>query len=215
VADAQRALARQYGFASWPALKAHVESRPAGEAPVAPSAAAGGSRTGGGGAGGAGGGPPDDGGEQPRLLFHRFTEQARRVLFFARYEASQLGSASIEAEHLLLAFVRDGTGVTSRLFAESHLAPDRIRTEVASRVVGREALSSSVTIPFSPEAKQILLWSVQEADRLQHGHVGAEHMVLGILRQERSLAASILVDLGLRLEAARRHVARLPNEEPA
>ena len=54
-------------------------------------------------------------------MFERYTERARRVLFFARYEASQLGSVSIETEHLLLGLIREGKGLTSRIFARSHL----------------------------------------------------------------------------------------------
>jgi ATP-dependent Clp protease ATP-binding subunit ClpC len=56
-------------------------------------------------------------------MFERYTERARRVLFFARYEASQLGSISIETEHLLLGLIREGKGLTSRIFARSHRVP--------------------------------------------------------------------------------------------
>ena len=212
LADAQRALAREYGHASWSSLKAHVESRPSGDPgaaapPASPSH--GGSRVGGGGAGGAIVGPPDHHDEppQPRQIFHRFTEQARRVLFFARYEAGQLGSPSIEAEHLLLAFARDGKGLTSRILAESPAVADRIRKDVESRTVIREKLPASAEIAFSSEAKELLLLAAEESDRLQHHHIGAEHLLLGILRQESSLAASILIDRGLRLQAVRDEIA--------
>jgi len=84
-------------------------------------------------------------------MFERYTERARRVLFFARYEASQLGSISIETEHLLLGLIREGKGLTSRIFARSHLSLENIRKEIEGRTVFREKVSTSVEIPFSAE----------------------------------------------------------------
>ena len=82
-------------------------------------------------------------------MFERYTERARRVLFFARYEASQLGSISIETEHLLLGLIREGKGLTSRIFARSHLSLENIRKEIEGRTVFREtsaALASSSSL---------------------------------------------------------------------
>jgi len=84
-------------------------------------------------------------------MFERYTERARRVLFFARYEASQLGSISIETEHLLLGLIREGKGLTSRIFARSHLSLESIRKEIEGRTVFREKVSTSVEMPFSAE----------------------------------------------------------------
>ena len=88
-------------------------------------------------------------------MFERYTERARRVLFFARYEASQLGSISIETEHLLLGLIREGKGLTSRIFARSHLSLESIRKEIEGRTVFREKVSTSVEIPFSAETKRV------------------------------------------------------------
>ena len=124
-------------------------------------------------------------------MFERYTERARRVLFFARYEASQLGSISIETEHLLLGLIREGKGLTSRIFARSHLSLESIRKEIEGRTVFREKVSTSVEIPFSTETKRVLQYSAEEADRLLHNYIGTEHLLLGILREERAVAASI------------------------
>jgi ATP-dependent Clp protease ATP-binding subunit ClpC len=70
-------------------------------------------------------------------MFERYTERARRVLFFARYEATQLGSTSIETEHLLLGLIREGKGLTSRIFARSHLSLESIRKDIEGRTVFR------------------------------------------------------------------------------
>ncbi len=146
-------------------------------------------------------------------MFERYTERARRVLFFARYEASQLGSISIETEHLLLGLIREGQGLTSRIFARSHLSLEGIRKDIEGRTVFREKVSTSVEIPFSTETKRALQFAAEEADRLLHNYVGTEHLLLGILREERSVAASILVEKGMRLSTVREDIVQLLNEK--
>src|SRR5882672_8886875 len=136
-------------------------------------------------------------------MFERYTERARRVLFFARYEASQLGSISIETEHLLLGLIREGKGLTSRIFARSHLSLESIRKEIEGRTVFREKVSTSVEIPFSAETKRVLQFAAEEADRLLHG----------ILREERSVAATILMEKGMRLNTVREDIVALLNEK--
>src|ERR671925_570218 len=146
-------------------------------------------------------------------MFERYTERARRVLFFARYEASQLGSISIETEHLLLGLIREGKGLTSRIFARSHLSLESIRKEIEGRTVFREKVSTSVEIPFSAETKRVLQFAAEEADRLLHNYIGTEHLLLGILREERSVAASILMEKGMRLNTVRDDIVQLLNEK--
>ena len=146
-------------------------------------------------------------------MFERYTERARRVLFFARYEASQLGSISIETEHLLLGLIREGKGMTSRIFARSHLSLDVIRKDIEGRTISREKVSTSVEIPFSTETKRVLHFATEEADRLLHNYVGTEHLLLGILREERCVAASILVEKGMRLNTVREDTVQLLNEK--
>src|SRR5512142_402438 len=150
---------------------------------------------------------------QAGWMFERYTERARRVLFFARYEASQLGSISIETEHLLLGLIREGKGLTSRIFARSHLSLENIRKEIEGRTVFREKVSTSVEIPFSAETKRVLQFAAEEADRLLHNYIGTEHLLLGILREERSVAASILMEKGMRLNAVREDIVQLLNEK--
>src|SRR5436190_2105006 len=110
-------------------------------------------------------------------MFERYTERARRVLFFARYEASQLGSISIETEHLLLGLIREGKGLTSRIFARSHLSLENIRKDIEGRTVFREKVSTSVEIPFSAETKRVLQYAAEEADRLLHNYIGTQHVL--------------------------------------
>src|ERR1051326_68318 len=148
-------------------------------------------------------------------MFERYTERARRVLFFARYEATQLGSTSIETEHLLLGLIREGKGLTSRIFARSHLSLESIRKEIEGRTIFREKVSTSVEIPFSSDTKRVLQFAAEEADRLLHTYIGTEHLLLGILHEERSVAASILTDKGMRLASVRDDIVQLLNEKTA
>ena len=148
-------------------------------------------------------------------MFERYTERARRVLFFARYEATQMGSTSIETEHLLLGLIREGKGLTSRIFARSHLSLDSIRKEIEGRTVFREKVATSVEIPFSADTKRVLQFAAEEADRLLHTYIGTEHLLLGLLREERSVAASILYEKGMRLASVREDIVQLLNEKTA
>ena len=139
-------------------------------------------------------------------MFERYTERARRVLFFARYEASQLGSISIETEHLLLGLIREGKGLTSRIFARSHLSLESIRKEIEGRTVFREKVSTSVEIPFSAETKRVLQFAAEEADRLLHNYIGTEHLLLGLVREGEGIAAGVLESLGVNLDKVRHQV---------
>jgi enamine deaminase RidA (YjgF/YER057c/UK114 family) len=145
-------------------------------------------------------------------MFERYTEGARRALFFARYEASQLGSVSIEAEHLLLGLIREPTGVMGLVFVRAHIPLEVIRKELKSRTTFREKLATSVEIPFSAETKRILQYAAEEADRLLHNDIGTEHLLLGILDEEHCLAASVLAGRGMRLDMARKDVVQARNE---
>ena len=146
-------------------------------------------------------------------MFERYTERARRVLFFARYEATQLGSTSIETEHLLLGLIREGKGLTSRIFARSHLSLESIRKEIEGRIVIRDQVSTSVEIPLSVESKRVLTFAAEEAERLVHNYIGTEHILLGILREEKSVAASILQERGLRINTVREDIVQELNQK--
>ena len=96
-------------------------------------------------------------------MFERYTERARRVLFFARYEASQFGSLSIESEHLLLGLLREGAGLTSRLFARAHVAHDAVRADIQRRTTPHVKVSTSVEIPSSAELRRVLQYAAEES----------------------------------------------------
>ena len=131
-------------------------------------------------------------------MFERYTEKARRVIFFARYEASQFGSPYIETEHLLLGLLREDKALTNR-FLRSHASVESIRKQIEGHTTIREKVSTSVDLPLSNECKRVLAYAAEEAERLSHKHIGTEHLLLGLLREEKCFAAEILHERGLRL----------------
>jgi ATP-dependent Clp protease ATP-binding subunit ClpC len=145
-------------------------------------------------------------------MFERYTEAARRTLFFARYEASQLGTLTIETEHVLLGILRGGKTPTQTIFERAQLSYESARKAVQTGTASREKIPTSIEIPFSPETKRVLQHAAEEADRLGHSYIGTEHLLLGLLREERCAAASILARHGLTLDVARATIVELLNE---
>jgi uncharacterized damage-inducible protein DinB len=144
-------------------------------------------------------------------MFERYTEKARRVIFYARYEASQIGSPNIEAEHLLLGLLREDKALTNR-FLRSQASVESIPTQIEGRTTIREKISTSVDLPLSNECKRVLAFAVEEAERLSHKHIGTEHLLLGVLREEKSFAAEILQERGLQLPVVREELQRTTHE---
>ncbi|HUY12906.1 MAG TPA: ATP-dependent Clp protease ATP-binding subunit [Terriglobia bacterium] len=145
-------------------------------------------------------------------MFEKYTEKARRVIFFARYEASQFGSSYIETEHLLLGLLREDKALTNR-FLRAHASIESIRKQIEGRTTIREKVSTSVDLPLSQECKRVLAFAAEEAERLSHKHIGTEHLLLALLREEKSFAAEILHERGLRLTALREELNRAQNEK--
>jgi ATP-dependent Clp protease ATP-binding subunit ClpC len=147
-------------------------------------------------------------------MFERYTEKARRVIFFARYEASQFGSPYIESEHLLLGLLREDKALTIR-FLRSHTSVEAIRKQIEAHTTIREKVSTSVDLPLSNECKRVLAYAAEEAERLGHKHIGTEHLLLGLLRDEKCFASEILQERGLKLAQIRDELARVAHTPDA
>ncbi len=142
-------------------------------------------------------------------MFERYTEKARRVIFFARYEASQFGSKVIAPEHLLLGLMREDKTLSNRFFpSRSQISVEFLRREIEGRSVLREKIPQSAELILAPQAKKVLIFAQEESERLQNRAIGTEHLLLGILREERSMAAEILNERGLRIHAVREEIIR-------
>jgi len=142
-------------------------------------------------------------------MFERYTEKARRVIFYARYEASRFGATKIEPEHLLLGLVREAPLLVNQ-FLTTDISEVDFRERIVAHTVMGEPIPTSVDLPLSDSAKGVLAYGAEEADRLGHRSIGPEHLTLGLLREENSLAARLLQECGAEIERARKEVAASP-----
>jgi predicted enzyme related to lactoylglutathione lyase len=139
-------------------------------------------------------------------MFERYNEKARRTIFFARYEASQFGSLEIEAEFLLLGMLREDRALSAR-FLPSLSTTEGLHREIERHRRPGEKISTSVDLPLSNECKRVLAHAAEESERLGHGFIGTEHLLLGILREEQSFAAKLLQRHGVDVQAVRKDIA--------
>jgi ATP-dependent Clp protease ATP-binding subunit ClpC len=147
-------------------------------------------------------------------MFERYTEKARRVVFFGRYEASQFGSAYIETEHLLLALLREDKALMVRVLPSID-ADQEIRKEIEANTATRGPVRTRVDLPLSNESKRVLAYTAEEAVRLNHKHIGTEHLLLGLLREEKCFAAELLHSRNVSLEKTREAVRESEGQGPA
>ena len=144
-------------------------------------------------------------------MLEGYTEKARRVIFFARYEASQCGCHMVESEHLLLGLVREDRLLVNRFLPAS---ADDIRELLESlNAAPREKISAPADLSLSNECRRILSYATGEAEYMRDKHTGTEHLLLGILREEKCRAAKMLLERGLRLHAIREELMRSTQEK--
>jgi ATP-dependent Clp protease ATP-binding subunit ClpC len=143
-------------------------------------------------------------------MFERYTEDARRAVFFARYEAAQVGNPYITPDHLLLGIIRENNAL-KQLFKLEESA-DAIRASLANS--SSERFSASVDLPLSDDSKRILAYAAEEAEMLGHKWIGSEHLLLGILREKSSTTDHLLAS-GLTLDEAREKIrSNVPERAP-
>jgi ATP-dependent Clp protease ATP-binding subunit ClpC len=136
-------------------------------------------------------------------MFERYTEETRRAVFFARWEAQQSGSAYIEPAHLLLSLTHEANSKANQLFALSaHAENFRERLVVRSSA----KCSASLDLPLSNAGKRVLAYTAEEAERLASKPIGTEHLLLGLLREKKSDVPQALGAVGIDLHSARNRV---------
>jgi len=149
-------------------------------------------------------------------MFERYNERARRVIFFARYEASKFGSASIETEHLLLGLMREDRHLLQR-FLPAATSIEDIRKQFIDRIEPRESIPTSIDLPLSEECIRILAYAAEESDRLMDRFIGTDHLLLGILREDSCSAEKVLTGLGVDIRSVRENLSKTPSlpDEPS
>lgn len=140
--------------------------------------------------------------------FEKFNEQARNVLTLAQQEARRFNHNYIGAEHLLLGLVRDESCVGARALAEMGAEPAKVRHDM-ELIIGRGDRAVLGEIGLTPRAKKVIELAVDEARRMGHHYIGAEHLLLGLVREGESIAAVVLERNRVTLEEARRQIQTL------
>lgn len=146
-------------------------------------------------------------------MFDKYTEKARRVIFFGRYEATQFGSSSIESEHLLLGILREDKGLIDQ-YLRSDTTIEEIRTRIEAHSGKRKPLPANQDLPLSKEARRVLTYAEEEAKELASPTIGTEHLFLGLLRAKSGLAATLLNEHGIKISAVRDEPP-VPRPKPA
>src|SRR5213083_1645241 len=145
-------------------------------------------------------------------MWQRFTERARRVVFFAQEEAGRLGENYVSTEHLLLGLVRENDSVAARILDRLGVSLGRIRSEIERQVTrGDGRLGQDMQL--TPRAKRVIDLAYDEARQLNNNYIGTEHLLLGLIREGEGLAGRVLAKLGVDLERTRREVIALQDND--
>jgi Clp amino terminal domain, pathogenicity island component len=146
------------------------------------------------------------------LMFRRFSPRAREVLVSAQQEARALHHGFIGTEHLLLGLLRDRDGVAGRTLHVLGISPEAAREQVLD-IIGEGRAEVTGHIPLTPRSKKVLELAVQEAVRLDHLHVGTEHILLGLVREGDGVGWHVLHRLGLTVPRVRDQVLQLVSQD--
>jgi hypothetical protein len=140
-------------------------------------------------------------------MFERFTEQARQVVVLAQDEARQLRHPQIGTEHILLALLRDEHGgIAAQLLQSFDLTVEGVRVRLRKIAPPGEGPPTSGQIPFTSPAKRVLEGALRETQSLGRDHIGTEHLLLGLLSENESLAMRILRDCDVDPEHVRTRI---------
>ncbi|CAI4032067.1 chaperone protein ClpB [Nitrospira tepida] len=136
-------------------------------------------------------------------MFERFTDKGRKIIILAREEAERHQNDYLGTEHLVLAILRESDGIALMILKKMGLSPEQIRLEIERNLPGGGTTMTFGEIPFSPRVKKVIEYAVEEARLLGHNHIGSEHLLLGLLREEEGIGGKILRSLGANLLTAR------------
>ncbi|HTO74419.1 MAG TPA: ATP-dependent Clp protease ATP-binding subunit [Gemmatimonadales bacterium] len=141
---------------------------------------------------------------------YNFTDRVRKVLQMAREEAARLHHEYVGTEHILLGLIREGEGVAAAVLTNLNVDLEEIQQKIEETVKkGKAAAASGPDLPYTSRAKKVLELAMTEARELNHSYVGTEHLLLGLLREEKGIAAQVLTDAGVNLEQSRAETLRL------
>ncbi len=141
-------------------------------------------------------------------MWQRFTERARKVVFYAQEEAGRLGENYVSTEHLLLGLVRENDNVAARILERMNVELGRVQSEV-NKMVARGDGRLGQDMQLTPRAKRVIDLAYDEARQLNNNYIGTEHLLLGLIREGEGLAGRVLAKLGVGLQRAQQEVQQL------
>jgi ATP-dependent Clp protease ATP-binding subunit ClpC len=137
-------------------------------------------------------------------VFEKYSGKSRRIAFFARYEASQLGGEAIEPEHILLAILREDPGLLESILPQGEASSSLMRTAIGTTMRGKSKPDASIDLPLSPRAKTVLDIAAREQEASGDERITPKHVLLGLVLDEGSLAARLLRENGVTADSIRR-----------
>jgi hypothetical protein len=152
--------------------------------------------------------------EIPFPSLDEFEPVARQALALAPEEARHFNHNFVGTEHLLLGLTRSDSRTVSNVLQKLGVSTNTLRVEIERIVSTGPMAIAAEQIPYTPRARQALQLSAEEARKLNQPHVRAEHIFLGLLREGGGVAALVLKNLGVRLEAAREEVLKEMRAHP-
>ena len=146
---------------------------------------------------------------------YNFTDRVRKVLAMAREEAIRLQHDYVGTEHLLLGLIREGEGVAAAVLTNLNVDLEQIHERVEESVRKGKATIALGELPYTSRAKKVLEFAMAEARDFNHSYVGTEHLLLGLLREEKGIAAQVLNSLGVTLDEAREETLKVLGSDVA
>ena len=144
-------------------------------------------------------------------MIYKFTTRAKKAIELAQDEAVSLGHNYVGSEHILYGLVKEGAGVASKVLANQNVAPEGVESEIIE-MIGKEVVTGTETLGFTPRAKRVIENSFIEAKKLGYDYIGTEHLLMGILREGDSIAVRILIDLDVDLPKLYNEIVNVINE---
>jgi ATP-dependent Clp protease ATP-binding subunit ClpC len=139
----------------------------------------------------------------------RFTNRLKKVINIARQEAIRMRHDYIGSEHLLLGIVKEGEGVAALVLSNLGIEKDELISAIENAVSYGSTPIVLGEIPLNQEARRILNYAMEEARRMNHSYIGTEHLLLGILKEEQSIAAQVLFSLGIDIDIVRSEIMKI------
>ena len=145
-------------------------------------------------------------------MWQRFTERARKVIFYGQEEAQKLGTLEVSPEHILLGLLRESDCVAAIALTNLGVRLEQVRLEVEKQILAPNPTDTE-HMTLTPAANRTIDFSVAEAKALGNNYIGTEHLLLGLLREDEGIAAKALTELGASIEAVRTEVIALQERE--